>query len=162
MDRASVPPPASGVLTPRRAGAMDETDPRRRLHTVEPLADEPLPTSVAVVLETVGPSGASSSYPLQKTRTVIGRGDEADLRVDDSSASRRHASIFFSGDEFRVRDESSLNGTLLNGSRVLEYAIRDGDEILVGDTLLRFRCQTECRHRCARRPPADSIDRAIE
>jgi predicted component of type VI protein secretion system len=117
-------------------------------HAAEPLADAPLPPSAAVFLEAVG--AGARSYPLEKTRTLIGRGIEADLRVDDPSASRKHASVFFTGDEFRVRDESSLNGTLLNGSRVVEYAIRDGDELLVGDTLLRFRCQSGCRHRCAR------------
>jgi pSer/pThr/pTyr-binding forkhead associated (FHA) protein len=64
---------------------------------------------------------------------------DADVRLDDRRASRRHASIFYSGSEFRVRDEGSANGTLLNGSKVVEYALRDGDELLVGDTLIRIR-----------------------
>jgi pSer/pThr/pTyr-binding forkhead associated (FHA) protein len=70
---------------------------------------------------------------------VIGRGSDADVRVDDPKVSRKHASIFYTGSEFRIRDESSINGTVLNGSRVVEYAIRDGDELVIGETLLRFR-----------------------
>ena len=57
----------------------------------------------------------------------------------DQRMSRSHASITYTGSEFRIRDEKSANGTFLNGSKVVEYAIRDGDKLLVGDTLLRFR-----------------------
>jgi pSer/pThr/pTyr-binding forkhead associated (FHA) protein len=72
-------------------------------------------------------------------RTVLGRAGDVDILVNDRKASRRHASIFYSGSEFRIRDEGSANGTLLNGSKVGEYIVRDGDEVTVGDTVLRFR-----------------------
>jgi pSer/pThr/pTyr-binding forkhead associated (FHA) protein len=63
--------------------------------------------------------------------------------VNDPKASRKHASIFFTGSEFRVRDESSVNGTSLNGSKVVEYVIRDGDQLRVGDTVFTFRLGVE-------------------
>jgi pSer/pThr/pTyr-binding forkhead associated (FHA) protein len=73
--------------------------------------------------------------------TLIGRGHEADVRIRDARISRRHATIFFSGTEFRIRDEGSGNGTMLNGSRVVEYCVKDGDEIVVGRSILRFRVE---------------------
>jgi pSer/pThr/pTyr-binding forkhead associated (FHA) protein len=98
------------------------------------LASTPLPRHVSAELVCRG-----RSHPLTTIRTLIGRGAEADVRIDDRRASRRHASIFYSGSEFRIRDEGSANGTLLNGSKVVEYVLRDGDELRVGDSLIRIR-----------------------
>jgi hypothetical protein len=131
--------PVSGISPAVAATSSDETNPTMFVGVPEPLADTPLPDAVTVSLEVMRSAEGKRAIALRKTRTVIGRGSEADVRIHDSKASRKHASIFFTGTEFRVRDESSLNGTLLNGSRVMEYAIRDGDELLVGDTLFRFR-----------------------
>jgi pSer/pThr/pTyr-binding forkhead associated (FHA) protein len=97
-------------------------------------ATTPLPGDVRAELV-----GRRRSFPLTMIRTVLGRGSEADVLINDRKASRRHASIFYSGSEFRIRDEGSANGTLLNGSKVGEYIIRDGDEVTVGDTVMRFR-----------------------
>lgn len=113
----------------------EDTEPRLRLSLRETLADERLPYSVIARLAV----SDDRFHALTKVRTLIGRGASADVRVDDPKASRKHASVFYTGVEFRVRDESSVNGTILNGSRVVEYAIRDGDELVIGDTLLRFR-----------------------
>jgi hypothetical protein len=135
------PPPSSEASPsePPEASCSEETDPRIVLSLREPLADERLPRTVVARL--ILKSGLDRSHPLIKVRSVLGRGHTADVRLDDRKASRRHASIFFTGAEFRIRDESSRNGTVLNGSRVVEYAIRDGDELLIGDTLFRFHCR---------------------
>ena len=101
-------------------------------------ASTPLPANVEadLVLD------ARRSHPLTRIRTLIGRSGDADIQLQDSRASRRHASIFFSGREFRIRDEGSANGTLLNGSKVSEYVVRDGDEVVIGGTVMRFRVRT--------------------
>ena len=99
-----------------------------------------LPELLCVSLELQG--DVPRVYPLTMSRTVIGRGDQADIRLDDANASRSHASILYFGSEFRVRDEGSANGTLLNGSKVVEYALRDGDKLLIGDSILRFRIES--------------------
>lgn len=132
------PPPSSGasLAGPPEAPFSEDTEPKLLLPLREPLADEQLPRNVLAQLVEID----GRSHELTKVRTLIGRGASADAHVDSPMASRRHASIFFTGAEFRVRDESSRNGTILNGSRVVEYAIRDGDEVLLGDTLFRFCC----------------------
>src|SRR5581483_2655268 len=127
----------TSVATATDADAVEDTQPGLVVPILhEPLADDPLPPNVTAWLET-----GSCSLLITKVRAVIGRGPGSDARLHDPKASRKHASIFFTGSEFRVRDESSANGTLLNGSRVVEYAIRDGDELLIGDAVLRFRCR---------------------
>ena len=98
-----------------------------------------LPDFLAVYLDVVSGPDDGDSHKLTMVRTVLGRGPQADIRVHDPRMSRGHASIIYTGSEFRIRDEKSANGTFLNGSRVVEYAVRSGDKILVGDTLLQFR-----------------------
>ena len=61
---------------------------------------------------------AAFSYPLPDTgRVVVGRGRDADLRVDDLSLSRRHAALSIT-DELAVEDLGSANGTIIGGRRI--------------------------------------------
>jgi hypothetical protein len=101
------------------------------------LAGAALPAHLHAYLEVIG-GPSPRRYELRLTRTLIGRGEQADLRLDDEQISRKHACILYAGNEFRVRDDGSGNGTLLNGSRVLEYGLRNGDELQLGATHLRF------------------------
>jgi pSer/pThr/pTyr-binding forkhead associated (FHA) protein len=48
---------------------------------------------------------------------VVGRGSDADVRVDEPRASRRHARLVL-GDEIRVEDLGSANGTRVRGRRL--------------------------------------------
>ena len=70
---------------------------------------------------------------------LIGR-EGADLALDDSKISRKHAEISLLGPEaYFLRDLASTNGTFLNGVRVSDkVAIAHGDRIRVGDTVLGF------------------------
>jgi hypothetical protein len=127
----TLPPPAFEEEVTNEETSVNATPATRWL-----LADAALPRSVAAHLEAVG--GAYRTFAVTTTRTIIGRGESADIRLDDGTVSRKHATILHTGDEFRIRDDGSANGTLLNGSRVLEYALRNGDELLIGDVALRF------------------------
>ena len=69
----------------------------------------------------------------------IGRGDDADVRIDDKFASQIHCRIYSRGASYYVEDMGSTNGTYLNGSRFqAEELLSDLDEIKIGDTELRF------------------------
>jgi FHA domain len=104
------------------------------------LSTAALPKHVRAFLEVrTGPGLAQGPFAITMVRTAIGRGRQADLRIPDARLSRLHAVIFYTGREFRLRDEESSNGTLLNGSHVIEYRVGDGDEIVVGNTTLVFR-----------------------
>ena len=69
---------------------------------------------------------------------VIGRANDAAVRLADTSVSRRHAEVRPAGDGWTVVDLGSTNGTRVNGVAVTERRLQDGDTISVGDTTLRF------------------------
>jgi hypothetical protein len=103
------------------------------------LSTAAIPRGVRAWLEVrSGPTAGQRPIHLTMVRTQIGRGRQADVLIEDRKLSRRHATIFYTGQEFRIRDEVSGNGTFLNGSRVVEYALRDGDEVIAGATTFLF------------------------
>jgi hypothetical protein len=84
-------------------------------------------------------SGDGRTYPLQIGSTVIGRGDQANLRLPDVGISRRHARLDFDGAQVVLTDLGSTNGTMVNGQRVSAVALNPGDMIQLGTTTLTFR-----------------------
>ncbi|MEW5742099.1 MAG: ATP-binding protein [Myxococcota bacterium] len=72
----------------------------------------------------------------------LGRGDEADVRLDDSAMSRRHVELLVKDGCVTVRDLGSRNGTWHNGVKVTEATLRDGDRLKLGGTLLHFHAPT--------------------
>lgn len=82
--------------------------------------------------------------PLERDEVIIGRALEADVRLNDSRASRLHARITTEdGGEtnescYRVTDLGSTNGTMVNGELITEAVLQDGDKIVIGDHLFRF------------------------
>jgi len=79
------------------------------------------------------------SYPLTIGSTVIGRGEQANLRLADHGISRRHARLDFDGAQVVLTDLGSTNGTMVNGQRVSAVALNPGDIIQFGTTTLTFR-----------------------
>jgi hypothetical protein len=82
-----------------------------------------------VVLEING-----TPHPVEPPGVVIGRGAEADLRISDPGISRRHAEIRVQGRGAKVVDLGSTNGTTVDGAKVREATLRDGQRIRVGNT----------------------------
>jgi diguanylate cyclase (GGDEF)-like protein len=82
--------------------------------------------------------------PLERDQVIIGRAIEADVRLNDSRASRLHARIASildpktSETSYRITDLGSTNGTLVNGELITEAPLSDGDKIVIGDHLFRF------------------------
>jgi cysteine-rich secretory family protein/FHA domain-containing protein len=72
-------------------------------------------------------------------RNLLGRGDEADIRVDDRGASREHALIERRSGTWMLRDLASANGTRVNGADVTQKKLEDGDVIAIGEVELTFR-----------------------
>ena len=68
----------------------------------------------------------------------IGRGLSAGLRLDDNSVSRRHAILVPRPAGARILDDRSANGTFVNGRRVQQAELSNGDVIVLGRVVLRF------------------------
>ena len=79
-----------------------------------------------------------SHLPLQKQATTIGRGPGNDMSIGDRRVSRHHSRIRREGPYFILEDLVSVNGTFLNGQRITQARLYDGDIIRVGDTELMF------------------------
>ena len=82
--------------------------------------------------------------PLDREEVILGRALEADVRVNDSAVSRRHAKIntIVNGDtgvtQYVLTDFGSRNGTTLNGAKVEREILQNGDKIAIGGHILRF------------------------
>jgi pSer/pThr/pTyr-binding forkhead associated (FHA) protein len=75
---------------------------------------------------------------LEREVTHIGRGFTADLRLEEHRVSRRHAILVQRGARVRLLDDRSANGTFVNGRRIIEAELRDGDVILIGPVAVRY------------------------
>ncbi len=84
--------------------------------------------------------GAAWLYPIRPESTsVIGRGESADLALEQASISRAHAEIRARGEAITITDLESHNGTRVNGVRlVAPHTLAAGDVINVGDVTLVF------------------------
>ena len=78
-------------------------------------------------------------FPLQDGWTRIGRSLSAHVRFDDPTVSRRHALLYRDDEGARILDDRSLNGVFVNGERVGEATLNDGDGIAIGHVSARFR-----------------------
>jgi pSer/pThr/pTyr-binding forkhead associated (FHA) protein len=127
------------TLTPAAVdGITERFDPtaclvERELHRAVPIE----PVEPGRYIEIQGPE-QTLLIPLTDDVMHVGRGLAADLRLDDNSVSRRHAILVPRPSGTRILDDRSANGTLVNGRRVQQADLRDGDVIVLGRVVLRF------------------------
>jgi two-component system, cell cycle response regulator len=82
--------------------------------------------------------GMGKCYPLNGRPLVIGRGNDSDLRIPESSVSRSHARIDLQEDGYYVTDLGSTNGTYVNDALTPRTKLEDGDYVRVGNCIYRF------------------------
>jgi diguanylate cyclase (GGDEF)-like protein len=78
--------------------------------------------------------------PIEAGELTVGRTDDATLRIDDDSLSRKHARFFTLLGAYYVQDLQSTNGTFVDGVRITQpVKLEDGNRIQLGlSTVLRF------------------------
>ena len=86
----------------------------------------------------VAREGKQELVPLSQRITHIGRGFAATLQLEDPGVSRRHAIVVQRRSGVRILDDRSANGTWVNGRRVFEADLNDGDVIVIGRAVLVF------------------------
>ena len=119
---------------------------RRRPAAMQPLADDTTAVSIATTggaFLTLDQDDDESPHPIEGATFRIGRLADNDLVVRDPSVSRHHAEIRRDRDgKFHVLDLDSMNGIFVNGKKVRESDLNEGDDLDVGDVRMRFGAQT--------------------
>lgn len=120
-----------------------DVPPRRRPHdslSLPPIRDEPRPDPehAARVTPTLIVDGTKRRFPLGGADIVIGRSQDADLRLADTGVSRTHAVVRYAADVATIEDLGSTNGTVVNGQRVDRVRLLHGDVIRLGHSVLVF------------------------
>ncbi len=143
MPDADVPPvpvPPAPPVVPGPPIATDLPPGATMIYAPEPAAEvvpepipEPQPQPETATLEWPG-----GTLVIEQRVTVIGRSSECDVRLDDANTSRRHAELRRIGDGYSVVDLGSTNGTEVNGQRIQETALMNGDVISIGTTKITF------------------------
>ena len=86
----------------------------------------------------VGGNDRGREFELASDRVLVGRGVDCDIVLADIAVSRRHFVLMKSEGGYMCQDLGSGNGTKVNGRRIREALLANGDEIEAGNTLLRF------------------------
>lgn len=123
------------------------------LPKLEPLKDLPLevgersavdalPLGSALLVAHEGPN-RGARFLLDQAKVTVGRHPDADIFLDDVTVSRRHAIFERDGEEFRLVDTGSLNGTYVNNDRVDAVLLRTGMELQIGKFRLSYYAGTQ-------------------
>lgn len=98
-------------------------------------------------------------YPITSSRTVIGRGSDADITIDDTGISRQHVEVLWDGSRAQARDLGSTNGSTLNGSRLTKAPFEPESVLQIGRTQIIFRVLAQAAvsaEKSADLPPTDT------
>lgn len=83
--------------------------------------------------------GPAERVAVLKIPFTLGRSEDADHTVYSSKVSKEHAAILRVGDHYAIRDLDSTNGTFVNGERVSEFVLADGDIVHLAHVEFCFR-----------------------
>ena len=92
-----------------------------------------------VFLEILSGDREGEIFPITGKTVTIGRDPQCDLHLADPYVSRKHCQIVFRGDHFTMMDLGSLNKTRVKEKEYIQKNLRDGYEVTLGTTKLRFR-----------------------
>jgi hypothetical protein len=134
----AMPAPAPAAASAAVAAAARPAAPLQE--TRGPGYTEVMPAAQADELELEGRviviTTGDQVMQFRQNRVVIGRGKEADLRVNDPNVSRKHAAIYWNNGRLMVDDLGSTNGTMVNGYPVTRTMLRPTDVVAVGESRL--------------------------
>ena len=130
VEAAEPAPPAPAAAAPVEPEATSSPDEQSAAQSHEPSSS---PSGGQPRLEVGG-----QAYPLVRAITLMGRGTDADIRVEDPGVSRKHCEIVV-GNPAIIRDLKSTNGTFVDGDRIDECTLTEGAIVKLGGTAFTFR-----------------------
>ncbi len=121
LQRAAIPPDATGLYSASNVGGAQIAERQPKL-----------------VVERAPGHETGMIYDLD-SRLVLGRGDHAEIRIEDPFASARHALIYEQGNSVVIEDLGSTNGTYLNEELLQSpRPLHPGDRVRIGDSEFSF------------------------
>lgn len=100
-----------------------------------------VPTEIRASLEiSTGPQ-EGKVFSLEPYPMIVGRRENCDIIITDSSVSRRHARVEYRQGSFVLSDLGSTNGTFVNGVRIDKKVLEPGDTVKFGSTLCYFKVE---------------------
>ena len=100
-------------------------------------------TQFGLILLNGSSPGAGLTIDTSWEEVTLGRDAARDLPLDDNHCSRLHARIWWDSRQWMVEDCGSSNGTFVNSQRVDRAALRPGDVLRVGESLIVFAREQE-------------------
>ncbi|MCB9833772.1 MAG: protein kinase [Planctomycetes bacterium] len=98
---------------------------------------------MAHIIVEKGPERGRTIEVKTGARLVFGRDEACDIVTADVSCSRRHFGVAEKDGRFIIKDLNSTHGTTLNGHRVDQHELADGDTIVAGESVLSFNIEKE-------------------
>ena len=93
----------------------------------------------AFALKFISGKYQGGEFPLKaEKQVVIGRSSELDMVLVEDMVSRKHAKITVSGPKITIEDLGSTNGTFVNGEKIKQARLKEGDRILIGTSILKL------------------------
>jgi EAL domain-containing protein (putative c-di-GMP-specific phosphodiesterase class I) len=96
-----------------------------------------------VWLEREIPGKDPERIELDRLPFTLGRNESCDYQIMSSRVSREHCEIVREGGAMRIKDLKSTNGTFVNGQRIEEHKLSDGDLVVIADVHFSFRTNRE-------------------
>jgi pSer/pThr/pTyr-binding forkhead associated (FHA) protein len=96
-----------------------------------------IPRGIAIVI--IAGRELGRAIAIDKTEVIVGRANSVDVRLDDEVISRRQCRFVFRDDHAYVEDLGSVCGTYVDGAKVRSAPLRDGQRVLVGNTIFVVR-----------------------
>lgn len=77
-------------------------------------------------------------YMVASAENTIGTAEDNDIVINDATVSRHHAVLYFDGQTFGIRDLKSTNGIVMNGFKVDDLKLRNGDAVSLGNSVMKI------------------------
>lgn len=106
-----------------------------------PLQEQPIISGVS--LRVIEGHNINHLFYINKPENLVGRSSDTDIYILDEQISRSHLNISLiesnSGEVvIKIKDLNSMNGTYVNGIRIIEHTLKNGDTIKIGNTVLKI------------------------
>ncbi len=75
---------------------------------------------------------------IMEERITVGRALDNMIRLEDGTVSHHHCMLLMEGGDIKLRDLNSTNGTRVNGMRIVESKLHNGDQVRMGSVEMRF------------------------